>query len=71
VRGNSTDKTINSQAKPGLYDPRSNTFELSATEVENCNFYKDKGNTSKNTDKPQGTQLHKLTNIPVKFHDSR
>jgi hypothetical protein len=57
------------------YDSRSNTFELHATQVENCKiFTKSRAITLKILkifrQKYPGAQLHMLINIPVTFHDS-
>jgi hypothetical protein len=58
-----------------FYDPRSNTFELLVTQVENCKiFCKSMTITlqilNNSTRKYPGAQLHRLINIPFKFYDS-
>jgi hypothetical protein len=50
-------------------------IELCATQIENCNFTYSRAITLKIQKyiqwKYPGAQLHMLSNIPVRFHDSR
>jgi hypothetical protein len=50
-------------------------FEPRAAQVEECKFLKSRAITltkqKNSTSKTPGAKLHMLSNIPVKFHDSR
>jgi hypothetical protein len=58
-----------------FHDSRSNTYELRATQLENYKFLLNQGQNlqilNKSTQKYPGAKLHMLSNIPIKFHDSR